>query len=220
MRNIQQNNASFIRIGKYTIAVIGLWTGWCLLMLTWPQIFGLSAVRAIARVSVVLIPSVIFYLTGNHEKPIYDYFSFRKNWLRGVLIGGGFAILYFTLYWWGNFESEQSAFQFPIGFSIWFNFILGSPFAEEVFFRGLLLQELRTILGSTWATFTSAFAFALLHLPQWLILENQSGVELLSLFGTIFVYGIIFAILVNLTRSLWASLLPHWINNFILLAIS
>ena len=220
MFNKLQNTASFFRIGKYTMAVIGLWTIWCLLMVTWPQIFGLPIVRAIARVLIVFIPAVVFYLTGKREKSACDYFLFRENWLKGILLGGGFAFLYFGLGWLFNFEPIKSTFHFPIGFSIWLNFILGSPFAEEVFFRGFLLQELRVILGTAWATLISAFAFALLHLPQWLILDNLFGVELLSLFGTIFIYGIIFAILVNLTRSLWSSLIPHWINNFILFAIS
>ena len=204
---------------QYTLIVIGFWTIWCFLMAAWPQIFALPAVRAIARVSIVFIPAVIFYLMGNREKSIYDYFLLRDNWVKGVVVGSGFAILYFSIFLWRNFDAGQSAFHLPLGFSIWFNFIVGSPFAEEIFFRGLLLQELKAVMGTTKATLISAFAFGFLHLPQWLILDNLHGVELLSIFISIFTYGIIFALLVNLTRSLWASLIPHWINNFILLAI-
>jgi membrane protease YdiL (CAAX protease family) len=177
-------------------------------------------VRAIARVFIVLIPALIFYLMGNREKSIVDYFLLRENWVRGAILGGGIAILYFSIDWFVNFDVRQGTFHFPLGFSIWFNFILGSPLAEEAFFRGVLLQELRMIMGTIWATIVTSFAFALLHLPQWLILDKLFGAELLSLFVTILIYGIIFALFVNLTRSLWASLLPHWINNFILLAIS
>ena len=204
---------------RYTLIVIGFWTIWCFLMAVWPQIFALPAVRAIARVSIVFIPAVTFYFMGNREKPIYDYFLLRDHWVKGVVVGVGFAILYFSIFLWRNVDFGQSAFHLPVGFSIWFNFIVGSPFAEEIFFRGLLLQELKTVMGTTKATLLSAFAFGLLHLPQWLILDNLHGVELLSLFITIFTYGIIFALLVNLTKSLWAALIPHWINNFILLAI-
>jgi len=219
MLSDKQSFGTFIRCGIYTMVVISLWTVWCLLMMKWPQIFALSTVRALARVFIVLIPAVVFYFRGNREKPIFDYFLLRENRVRGLILGGGIAILYFSMDWLVNHSLRQNSFHIPMGFSIWFNFILGSPFAEEAFFRGVLLQELRTIIGTIWATLVSAFAFALLHLPQWLILDNLFGVELLSLFGTIFVYGVIFAIFVNLTRSLWASLLPHWINNFILLAI-
>lgn len=220
MPNNQQSYKSFTRCGIYTIAVVGFWTLWCLLMVAWPQFFALSPVRAIARVSIIFIPAVVFYLQGNRDKSLFDYFMLRENWVRGVILGAGMAILYFSVDWFIHFDARQSAFHFPVGFSIWLNFILGSPLAEEAFFRGVLLQELQTLLGTTWATGVSAFAFALLHLPQWLILDNLHGVELLSSFATIFIYGIIFALFVNLTRSLWASLLPHWINNFILLAIS
>lgn len=220
MINYRRSYKSFTRSGIYTLAVIGFWTIWCLLMVKWPQIFALPPVRAIARVSIVFVPAIVFYLTGNHENSIFDYFLLRENWVRGVILGGGIAILYFSIYWLVNLDAQQTAFHFPIGFSIWINFILGSPLAEEAFFRGVLLQELRTIMGTTWATVVSAFAFALLHLPQWLILDNLFGVELLSLFLTIFTYGIVFAFFVNLTRSLWASLFPHWINNFILQALA
>lgn len=220
MINDKRSYNSLTRIGTYTLAVIGGWTIWCLLMVTWPQIFSHSVVRAIARVFIVFIPAVIFYLTGNREKSILDYFMLRENWVRGVLLGCGSALLYFSIYFWNSIDAGQSSFHFPVGFSIWFNYILGSPLAEEAFFRGVLLQELRSVLGTKWATLVSAFAFSLLHLPQWLILDNLFGAELLSQFATIFTYGIIFAIFVNLTRSLWASLLPHWINNFILLALA
>ncbi len=209
---------SLTRCGLYTVAVIGSWTLWCLLMATWPQFFAISTVRAIARVSIIFIPAVVFYLMGNREKSIFDYFLLRENWVRAVILGSSIAILYFSIGWLVN--TERSSFHFPMEFSIWFNFILGSPLAEEMFFRGVLLQELRAVIGTSWATLVSAFAFALLHLPQWLILDNLFGVELLSLFVTIFAYGIIFALFVNSTRSLWASLFPHWINNFILLAMS
>jgi len=208
------------RTGVFTLAVIGLWAFWCFLMATWPQFFAHSTTRAIARVFIVFIPAVVFYLTGNRRKHILDYFLLRKNWMYGAILGFGTAVLYFSLYLSFNFDFRQGSFHIPTGFAIWFNFILGSPLAEEAFFRGVLLQELRHTLGTTWATIVSAFAFALLHLPQWLILDHQPGIELLSSFATIFIYGIVFALFVNLTRSLWASLIPHWINNFILLAMS
>ncbi|MCA9923045.1 MAG: CPBP family intramembrane metalloprotease [Anaerolineales bacterium] len=219
MRNHNLSLNAFSRCGIYTVVVIGFWTIWCLLMVVWPQVFAQPTIRAIARVSIVLIPSLIFCWQENQQQSIFDYFLLRENWVRGVIVGGGVAILYFGADWLLNFDVKQSAFHFPVGFPIWFNFILGSPFAEELFFRGVLLKELCMTVGAIWATLISAFAFALLHLPQWLLLDNLFGFELLLLFVTIFFYGIIFALLVNLTRSLWGSLIPHWINNFILLAI-
>jgi len=216
----QRSYNSLIRCGKYTAAVVGGWTIWCCLMVAWPHVFGLPGIRAIARVSIVLLPALAFYLTGNREKSMLDYFQLREYWKRGVIVGAGVAILYFSIAWEARSDGGQITFHFPAGFAIWFNFILGSPLAEEAFFRGVLLQELQTRLGSTWAILLSAGAFALLHLPQWVILDNLVGADLLSSFTTIFVYGVVFAFLVTRTRSLWASLLPHWINNFILFALT
>lgn len=206
------------RIAIYTLAVIGIWTIYCFLIVA-SAFFAVPSVRAVARVTIVLIPALLFYWGERGERPFLDYFLLRDNWLRGVLIGGGFAILYFSVDWFLNFEARMSAFHIPTGFAIWFNFIVGSPFAEELFFRGVLLQELRKLLGAAWATIISAIAFTLLHLPQWLILDNLAAAETVSLSMSIFSYGIIFALLMITTKSLWGALLPHWINNFILLAI-
>lgn len=130
MINDSRSYNSLIRLGAYTVAVVGFWTIWCLLMVQWPQIFALPPVRAIARVSIVFVPAIVFYLTGNRKKSIFDYFSLRENWVRGVILGGGIAILYFSIDWLLNIDARQGAFHFPLGFSIWINFIVGSPLAN------------------------------------------------------------------------------------------
>ena len=40
---------------------------------------------------------------------------------------------------------------------------ISAPISEELFFRGLLLDSMREIVGPSWATFTAALVFALLH---------------------------------------------------------
>ena len=187
-------------------------------MTAWPVMFAGVELRAVARVSIILIPAIIFFRLGSKQKSILDFFQLRENWIRGVIVGSGVALLYFSLDWAMNFSSRLNSLHLPVGFSIWFNFILGSPLAEEAFFRGVLLQELKGSMGTIGATLISAFAFTLLHVPQWTLLDQQSGTALLSLSVSIFTYGIIFALLLNFTRSLWAPLSAHWLNNFILLA--
>jgi membrane protease YdiL (CAAX protease family) len=43
---------------------------------------------------------------------------------------------------------------------------LVAPFAEELFFRGLLFRQVETLRGPVWAAVVTALLFALLHAPQ------------------------------------------------------
>ncbi|MFK7801995.1 MAG: lysostaphin resistance A-like protein [Anaerolineae bacterium] len=220
MADLNNSSISIFRSGKYTIIVIGSWLIWCLLMMAWPQAFAIPDLRAIVRVLIVFIPAIAFYSTGDQKQRFLYYFLLREHWLRGVLVGAGIALLYFGVDWGLNLEDRLGTFIFPAGFVIWFNFILGSPLAEELFFRGMFLHELKVHLNPIWATVISALAFAMLHVPQWLFLSDQTGIEILSSFVSIFIYGVLFAVLVIWTKSLWASIVPHWINNFMLLTVS
>ncbi len=182
MADLKLSPDSFIRSEKYIFVAIGLWSFWCYLITIWPQIFGIPELRAIARVFIVSAPAVVFCFTSNQEQPFLDYFLLREDRLRGAVIGGAIAIAYFVIDWGFNFEARLSAFQSPTGFVTWFNFILGSPFAEELLFRGMFLQALQSRLSLLKATLVSAFAFGLLHVPQWLFLTGQSGSDILSSF--------------------------------------
>ncbi len=212
-------STSVIRCGKYLLAVIALWTGYCALMAAWPHLFDIPLLRALVRVSVVLVPALLYYLRGPRQEPFVDYFQLRPHWRKGLLVGGGIVLAYLLLGWLSGYRVDQSTFQIPHGFAVWFNFILGSPVAEEAFFRGVLLKELSPAIGTARSIAVSSLAFALLHLPQWVLLSDQSGLAMLASFATIFAYGIVFALLVAATRSLWASLLPHWVNNFVALSL-
>ncbi|MGB5047460.1 MAG: CPBP family intramembrane glutamic endopeptidase [Caldilineaceae bacterium] len=212
-------STAVVRCGKYLLAVIAFWTGYCALMAAWPQLFDIPLLRALVRVSVVLVPAVLYYLRGPRQESFVDYFQLRPHWRKGLLVGGGVVLAYLLLGWLSGYRTNQSTFQIPQSFAVWFNFILGSPIAEETFFRGVLLKELSPLMGTARSIAVSSLAFALRHLPQWVILSHQSGLALLTSFATIFAYGVVFALLVTTTRSLWASLLPHWVNNFVALSL-
>ena len=62
--------------------------------------------------------------------------------------------------------------------------------------------------------------FALLHLPWWLLSGEHQGYALAASFFTLFLYGIIFSVAVQATRSIWSALIPHWVNNLILISMN
>jgi len=79
-----------------------------------------------------------------------------------------------------------------------------APVAEEIFFRGFVFGGLRPRYGWRRAAVASAGLFALLHLTPTAILP-------------IFLLGLIFAYLYQLSDSLWPSILMHVLTNSVAL---
>lgn len=84
--------------------------------------------------------------------------------------------------------------------------VLLTPFqaaAEEVFFRGYLLQTLGSLVANPWfGVVTSAFVFALFH-----------GTQNPALFLSRFAFGLVVGILVLRSGGLEAAIAAHVINN-------
>ena len=75
-----------------------------------------------------------------------------------------------------------------------------APVVEELFFRGILFQGFSQSFGPLWGGVTSAAVFTIFHVDP-------------HVFGRIFWTGILFAFLFYKTKSLWPSIVCHFIVN-------
>lgn len=75
-----------------------------------------------------------------------------------------------------------------------------APFGEEFLFRGVLQSTLTAKYGSMIGVLASSFLFALIHAD-------------IVLFLPIFIMGILFGVLREITKSLWAPIWLHALNN-------
>lgn len=165
-----------------------------------------SYLRAIVRIQALLLPSALF-LFFNPE------YSKERRTIQPVVVG---ILISLALYLFHRIADViPSDATVPTAGAIWLNWIIGSPFAEEVFFRGIVLrQELKS--RPVWlAILISAFAFTLFHLPSWIILQQQSVSELAINSIPILIYGIVFGVIYWLMKSIWSTFIPHAANNFI-----
>lgn len=103
-------------------------------------------------------------------------------------------------------ENPQLEFLAPKNFS-WLGamgmFLLGGiavPFAEELFFRGVLYKFIRVRWGVVAGMLISAFVFGALHGD-------------LSIAGATFIMGLLLAWFFERTKSLWPSVAIHVTNN-------
>jgi len=92
---------------------------------------------------------------------------------------------------------------------------LVAPFAEELYFRGVLLRWLRTKMRVVWAALLSASLFALIHLR----FVGHPGMEGWLLTGGIAALGLINAIWAAGARSLWPSIAAHGTYNAAIISL-
>ncbi|QDU46115.1 CAAX amino terminal protease self- immunity [Symmachiella dynata] len=191
------------------------WTLWSVLMAFVGEPFSLPLLRALVRVSVVLIPALAYvhFVVKDRE----DFWAFRHNWRQGLLVGTVLSSLFFVMI---VAQNSGRIFSLPVGFAVWFNFIIVSPLVEEMMFRRVILEHLKSVTSTSRAILLESLLFSLLHLPWWFLSGKQQGVALVAALVSLFVYGVVFSVAVHYTKSIWAALLPHWINNLVILSFS
>jgi len=89
--------------------------------------------------------------------------------------------------------------------------LLGPPVAEEVTFRGLLYPWLRGRVAARWAVVITAGLFSVSHLLY--------GISL-PLLAPLFVLGLLLALVVERTRSLYPAIALHFSYNVIAAALT
>ncbi|WP_346292959.1 type II CAAX endopeptidase family protein [Sphaerothrix gracilis] len=83
------------------------------------------------------------------------------------------------------------------------NVVMVAPIAEEFIFRGVLLHRWGTKWNTPAAVVVSSLLFGILH-------TNVVG---------LFVFGLVMALLYLRTRSLWAPIFCHMLNNILAIAL-
>ncbi len=97
---------------------------------------------------------------------------------------------------------------FSVGFDTWYGVVLMvigvgilAPIAEELFFRGLLYDFFRQKAGVIWAVVLSSALFGLAHFDSLAVVLST------------FVMGVVMAISVERTKSLWTAIWMHIATN-------
>ncbi len=198
-------------------------------MLKQPTLFDQPLVRAIVRIGCVVLPAILFRFWYHNkfrdlnEPPQGDFFGFRRNWILGVVVGIIVSGIFLGVIFLDPMRGEFKPW--PKDIATWLNVIIGSPLAEEMLFRCVLATQIiaisQTLDGArgwdSWisAVILSALAFAAFHLPWWIASGQFTIPELVVKSATLFAFGCGFAILFLASRSIWSSLIPHWVNNLV-----
>jgi membrane protease YdiL (CAAX protease family) len=90
-----------------------------------------------------------------------------------------------------------------------------TPFAEELFFRGLLLRALEKRFNPSIAVVVSAVVFGSLHIAGVTSASSLAELALHGVFIGVVItgYGVVFALLTVYTGRLWPAIVAHMVIN-------
>jgi len=200
-------------LGFFLAGFFTVWTLWALLLVRYPALNEGGILRAVVRVAVWIVPTCLFvrFVEG---PPVPSRLGLTMNRSKGILLGFlGFLVLAAVVSL--QHGSRFSHFALPMDPATWLNAIVSAPIAEEVLFRGLVFRLLLEHLAVWSALAVSALLFALIHLPYWWLSGAASPAGLVISLGSIFAYGVFFALLYRWSGSLYAPLISHMLNNLV-----
>ena len=147
------------------------------------------------------------YLRYIDNVSVLEYLQLKSHWKRGVIVGLTLSVI--------NFLGTVARIGPPVWSSphITWNSILGTSILvgvfEEVPFRGFMLQKLQERFDFATSTIISSALFVGAHVPGWIMLGSLTADNVMYVFA----FGAVMAIVLRYTRSLWAPIITHSLND-------
>ena len=196
----------------YLVAFHAAWTVWVLLGYPRLQLLGehtilYMLINVVVRALVWVLP-VFLYLCYVKGVAPGSYLKLRKHWARGLLAAVAFSILNLLF-----FAAQHGLPHFRAQGITWnsvFSTTLLIGFMEEIPYRGFIFQQLNEWVSFSKAAVLSSLLFVTIHLPGWISLH------LFKIHSAIFifVFGLLMVGLLRLSKSLWAPIVAHSLNDF------
>lgn len=204
--NPEQNTPWSGRDALLGLIFFVLWLGAFGLIGSWLPDTGLVVVFGEAA---LLLP--VWYLTIHKYKMGWADLGLRPFRARAIWLGCGLMLLSFFFnigyaYFLARFnlqiqpDIDRMFAQTDYPWLLLFGGIVVAPFVEELFFRGFIFAALRRQWNWQKGMVASAALFALFHILPTSLLP-------------IFILGLIFAFLYQVSGSLWPAILMHMLTN-------
>jgi len=215
---MRQPRPQFAPFVIYLIAFHTFWMwGFVFWIYPWMKSLGETTLRyALVNISLrllVWVLPVFSYLRYIDRLDPIEYLKLKENWTRGLIIGVVLSLI--------NFFGSMIRFGIPhpITQSLTWNSVIGTSFLigfiEEIPYRGFILQRLNERYGFWIATLLSSLLFLSIHLPGWISLHLLKAESVIS----VFLFGVVMAIIFRYGKSLWGPIIAHSLNDFITFVI-
>jgi len=169
-----------------------------------------SLLEALVKGLIWIVPTWLYIKYYLHTNP-FEYLRVNVNVKIGIFWGVVLSLLIGLYFAFETYIINQQSFQFSLSIDDYLNGILMAGIAEEIVFRGLILQEINKKMAFWKANIITALLFLVIHYPVWIYNE------IFFHFGThvyIFILGILFGFVYKKTGSLWSVIILHVLHNF------
>jgi len=195
----------------YVVAFHVLWIAWPWLI--YPRLLAVGdrtlayALLNLAFRLLFWVAPVLLYLRYVDRVAPFEYLKMTNHIGRGV----GVALVLTAI----NIAGTFARFGTPhLSLQrITWNSMLGTSFLigfiEEIPYRGFMLQKFAERMEFWLANLITSLLFVAIHLPGWIVLGTLAAGPVV----TIFVFGIVMALALRYSKSLWAPILTHSAND-------
>lgn len=166
--------------------------------------------EALVKCFIWIVPAwlyIKYYLSTNPT----DYLKINANVKKGLFWGIVLSLLVGLYFAFETYIFNQQSFHFSLSINDYLNGFVVAGIAEEIVFRGLILQEINKRVAFWKANVITALLFLVIHYPFWIY--NESIFD----FGThiyVVLLGLLFGFVYKKTGSLWSVVLLHAFHNF------
>lgn len=167
--------------------------------------------EALVKSLIWIVPVWIYIKTHLHSDPI-SHLKMNVNVKEGVFWGILLSLLLGAGLILEAFLFDGVSFHFSLSFDDYLNTVLMAGLAEEIVFRGLILQEFNKKLAFWKANIMTALLFLVIHYPIWIYND------IIFQFGShiyVFLIGLLFGFVFKKTGSLWTVILLHAFHNYV-----
>jgi membrane protease YdiL (CAAX protease family) len=196
----------------YLILFHAAWTIWVLvgyprLRTLGEQTLLYASLNLAVRILLWVLPVFIYLRYVDQVKPSF-YLKLRQHWRRGLLVALAFSTLNLLA------ALVQHGLPHLRPATITWNTILSTSlligFVEEIPYRGFIFQKLNEWFSFPTASLISSLLFLAIHLPGWLSLHLFTIRNAVF----VFVFGLLMTLLLHFSKSLWAPIVSHSLNDF------
>jgi len=110
----------------------------------------------------------------------------------------------------------QGSLAWRWSYTEWGGIVVAASLAEEIVFRGFLLQKFMEITSFIKANSLVALLFAIIHFPVW----TADGLTVEQFCGNavyLLIFGYVLGYCFRSSQSLWTPVILHAMNNFLAL---
>ncbi|HOE56239.1 MAG TPA: CPBP family intramembrane metalloprotease [Bacillota bacterium] len=213
-----------ITLVVYTLMLLSAWTiyqlGVFAVFYDNIPILGLI-IRNSIKYIIWTLPVLILLRHVYFSNPI-EYLKLGGDVANGLVWGIAIGLIIVIYHAIRFFFIGDGSLRFDIDIYTWVHKIILIGFTEEVVFRGFILQKINEELEFIFANGIASILYVLIHIPRWYIdglLQSEKRPYLLASAGFVLVFGLVQGYVLKKTKSLWACMVIHSINNLVTIII-